>query len=325
MTSDSKITLVFPGQGCQSVGMGQALYAAYPAAREIFDRADEVLGFSISRLCFEGPAEELNDTANTQPAIYTTTMATWAALAPKIEALKPRVACAAGHSLGEFSALAAAGALDFADGLRLVRRRGEAMRDAGAAAPGGMAAIIGLDDETVAEIVAEASATEPASQGSGVWIANYNSPGQVVIAGEGERLNRAMELAKARGARRALPLAVSVACHTPLMAAAADRLGAALAETAIHTPWTPVVSNVTATPLSDPDEIRRALLAQLSSPVRWVESVQAMAADGVTHMLEVGPAAVVTGLSKRIAPDMTLLSVTDAAGIEAFDAGGLGA
>lgn len=322
--SKRRIALVFPGQGCQSVGMGQALYQTYPAAREIFDLADEVLGFSISRLCFEGPAEELNDTANTQPAIYTATMALWAALAPRIEGLKPHVACTAGHSLGEFSALAAAGALDFADGLRLVRRRGEAMRDAGAAAPGGMTAIIGLDDETVAEIVAEASATEPAATGSGVWIANYNSPGQVVIAGEGERLSRAMELAKARGARRALPLAVSVACHTPLMAAAADRLGDALSETTIHRPWAPVVSNVTATPLSEPDEIRAALLAQLSSSVRWVESVRAMVAAGVTHMIEVGPVAVVIGLSKRIAPDMTQLSITDGADIEMFDAGSLG-
>ena len=231
-----------------------------------------------------------------------------------------RVTYLAGHSLGEFTALTAAGALDFEAGLRLVRRRGEAMRAAGAAAPGGMAAIIGLEDDAVADIVAEATEGEDRA-----WIANYNAPGQVVIAGSGGALDRAMALAKAHGARRALPLAVSVACHTPLMAAAAAELGAALAETEFRAPWAPVVSNFGAEPLQDPAAIQQALLRQLSGPVRWVESVQAMAAAGVSHMVEIGPKAVVSGLIKRIAPEMNLLAVSDAAGIDAFNGEELGA
>jgi [acyl-carrier-protein] S-malonyltransferase len=313
------IALVFPGQGCQSVGMGLELAGQSPAARQVFEHANDVLGFDLAGLCFNGPAETLDDTANTQPAIYTASMALWQALAPRLEPHRERVAYLAGHSLGEFSALTAAGALDFEAGLRLVRRRGEAMRDAGAAAPGGMAAIIGLDDAAVAEIASEASGGEDRA-----WIANYNAPGQVVIAGSGPALERAMALAKARGARRALPLAVSVACHTPLMASAAAELGAALADTPFSTPWAPVVSNFAAVPLQDPEAIKGALLQQLSGPVRWVESVQAMAAAGVTHMVEIGPKAVVSGLVKRIAPDVALLAVGDLAGIEALGGEALG-
>ncbi len=309
-----QIALVFPGQGCQSVGMGLELYECSAAAREVFDQANAVLGFDLAELCFRGPAETLDDTANTQPAIYAASMALWRVLEPRLAPYRSRVAYLAGHSLGEFTALTAAGALDFEAGLRLVRRRGEAMRAAGAAAPGGMAAIIGLEDGDVADIVAEATAGEDRA-----WIANYNAPGQVVIAGNGGALDRAMALAKTRGARRALPLAVSVACHTPLMAAAAAELGIALAETEFRAPWAPVVSNVSAEPLADPAAIREALLRQLSGPVRWVESVQAMAAAGVSRMVEIGPKAVVSGLIKRIAPEVNLLAVSDAAGIEAFN------
>ena len=313
------LALVFPGQGCQFVGMGADLCAAYPEARQVYEAADDVLGFSLSSLCFEGPEEELNDTANTQPAIYATTMALWELLSPRLEGARPRIATVAGHSLGEFSALAAAGALDFASGLRLVRRRGEAMRDAGATSPGGMAAIIGLSDEDVESLVAEARGDT-----QDVSVANYNSPGQVVIAGEQAALERALELAKARGAKRAIPLAVSVACHTHFMEAASARLGAALEATTFHRPWAPVVSNVTASASSEPQAIVAALLRQLTSPVRWVESIQAMAGEGVTTMIEVGPRAVVSGLIKRIDGSVKLLSVTDAPGIEAFGLEALG-
>lgn len=311
---DTKIALVFPGQGCQFVGMGKDLYSSYEEARALFDRADEILGFSLSRLCFEGPAERLNDTANTQPAIYTTSMALWAALSPRLGEVEKQIAYTAGHSLGEFAALTAAGALDFGDGLRLVRRRGEAMHDAGEAASGSMAAIIGLEDEEVASIVAEAN-----GGCQGVWIANYNSPGQVVIAGEKGALERAISLAREREAKRAIPLKVSVACHTPLMEAAADRLGAALEETTFQHPTMPVVSNAEAVPLTESQEIKKALLKQLSHPVRWVESVQIMVDGGVGAALEVGPRAVVSGLIRRIHRPLELYRVTDADGIETLD------
>lgn len=316
------IALIFPGQGCQAVGMGAELYRAFSEARAVFDRADEALGLPLTKLCFEGPTEQLNDTANTQPAIYAATMALWAVLEPRLGGTRSAIAFAGGHSLGEFSALAATGALEFEAGLRLVRRRGEAMRDAGATAPGGMAAIIGLSDETVAEIVAEANDAE-AGDSVALWIANYNSPGQVVIAGRQDKLERALELAVARQARKAVPLAVSVACHTPYMRAAAEQLGAALQETTFQRPWVPVVSNAEAKPLSEPSEIKAALLRQLYSPVRWVESVQVMAAAGVTTTLEIGPKAVVSGLIRRIDRSLEQFKVTDRDSLEALDLGAL--
>jgi [acyl-carrier-protein] S-malonyltransferase len=310
------LAIVFPGQGCQSVGMGADVAAAYPEARAVFEAADRALGFSLTELAFEGPAEALNDTANTQPAIYAASMALWRALEPRLDGIRERTACIAGHSLGEFTALAVAGALDLEDGLRLVRCRGEAMRDAGESAPGGMAAIIGLSDEEVGEILAVANDGREA-----VWAANLNAPGQVVIAGEHEALERAMALAKDRGARRALPLDVSVACHTPLMGGAAERLAAALEATTFRRPWAPVVCNALATPVEDPDEIKAALMRQLTSPVRWVESVRAMAKGGVNAMLEVGPRAVVTGLVRRIDGNVALHAVTDRASLEALAKG----
>lgn len=308
---DQKLALVFPGQGAQFVGMGAALYEAFPEARAVFDRADEVLGLPLSRICFEGPAEVLDDTATTQPAIYATSYALWRALVARICQDMPRIGYVAGHSLGEYTALAAAGAISFEDGLRLVRCRGEAMRDAGAAAPGGMAVILGLDDDAVAGVVADAAGD--------VWMANLNAPGQVVIAGEGRALERACGLATERGAKRAQPLAVSVACHTPLMQAAAERLGRALEATPIARAMAPVVSNVTAQPTADPAEIRANLLRQLCEPVRWTDSVRAMAAGGVRVMLEVGPKAVVSGLVKRIDRAIATHAVTSAEEILSLD------
>lgn len=307
------LALVFPGQGSQFVGMGVDLCAEYPEARAVFDRADVALGSSLSRLCFGGPAAELDDTSNTQPAIYTATLALWAVLTPRLAAARRRVAFVAGHSLGEFSALAVAGALDSWDGLVLVRRRGEAMRDAGHTAPGGMLAILGLSDGDVAKIVAEVGARE-----AGVWVANCNAPGQVVVAGTREGLARAADLARERGAKRVVPLAVSVASHTPLMAGAAQTLSQALGAVVLQAPWAPVVSNALAVPLSQPDEIRAALIRQLTSPVRWTESVLSMAASGVKTVLEVGPRSVLCALIKRIAPEIKTLAVTDAPSVRAF-------
>ncbi|NLG49241.1 MAG: ACP S-malonyltransferase [Chloroflexi bacterium] len=311
-TATGQMGLVFPGQGCQFVGMGADVCAAYPEARRVFEQADDTLGFSLSRLCFEGPQEELDETSNTQPAIYVATWALWQIVKARLEPLREHVALAAGHSLGEFTALTVAGALDFEDGVRLVRHRGEAMREAGAQAPGSMAAIIGLDDEVVRALVDEGS------DGHGVWVANYNSPGQVVIAGEQPGVDRVLALARERGAKRALPLAVSVAAHTPLMQGAVERLATVLEQIRLRRPWIPVVSNATATAADDPQAIKEALLRQLSSPVRWVESIQWMGAQGVTSMLEVGPRSVVSGLIKRIVRDVALNSVTDVASVESL-------
>ena len=304
------LAIVFPGQGCQFVGMGSDLCCQFAHARERLEQADDILGLHLSRLCADGPEEILNDTANTQPAIYVTTMILWEALAEQLNGARPRIAMSAGHSLGEYAALTAAGALDFEQGLRLVRERGLAMAEAGNRAPGRMAAIIGLSDEVVHEIMAQVQGEK-----LNVWVANYNSPGQVVIAGCNEGLVRAVELAQERKAKRAIPLAVSVACHTPLMRAAAERLGAALAATEFRAPWIPIVSNATARPVSEPEEIRQALLRQLSSPVRWVESIQNMAKAGVTTMIEVGPKSVVTGLVRRISREMDVLTATDEASL----------
>lgn len=304
----SLLTIVFPGQGCQFVGMGADLCAQFPHARERLQQADDILGFELSRLCAEGPAEELDDTANTQPAIYAITMILWEALAERLDGA--RVAFAAGHSLGEYAALTAAGALDLEQGLRLVRARGLAMREAGNCAPGGMVALIGLNGEAVHEIISLAQA-----DGFCVWVANYNSPSQVVIAGDDAGLARAVELAQERRVKRIIPLAVSVACHTPLMSGAAERLGIVLADTEIREPWAPIVSNATATPLREPEAIRAALLRQLEMPVRWVESVQAMADAGATTMLEVGPKSIVAGLIRRIDSQLNVLGVTDEASL----------
>jgi len=317
--AQGNLAVVFPGQGCQFVGMGADLAEAYPEAKALYEHADDVLGLGLSRLCFEGPEVELNDTANTQPAIYVSSMALWQVLLPRLQDALPNVVFLAGHSLGEFVALAVAGAFSFEDGLKLVRCRGEAMRDAGLVSPGGMVAIIGLGDAALAEVLAEANAGNE----QGVWVANDNSPGQVVIAGEHAALERAMGLAKERQAKRVLPLAVSVACHTPLMAAAARRLDESLKNTPFHKPWVPVVSNALAQPLQEPALIRDALMRQLTSPVRWVESVRAMASAGAQTMLEVGPKSVVAGLVKRIEAAIRVIAVSDRSSLEALDSGAL--
>ena len=297
---------VFPGQGAQSVGMGRDLCDTSAVAREIFELADATLGFALTRLCFEGPEEALTATEHAQPALLTVSVALLAALGDSVDVslvVGRQSSVVAGHSLGEYSALVAAGALDFATALRLVRRRGELMADA---REGGMAAIIGIDEAPLEQICREVSAED-----APVVIANYNSPGQLVISGASAAVERACALAKERGAKRALPLKVSAAFHSPLMRAAAEGLAAAVAQAAIRDARTPVISNVTAEPLTQAAAIRRELIAQVTSPVRWIASVRRMAADGVETFVEIGPGSVLTGLIKRIVPDARLVNVSD--------------
>lgn len=272
--------------------MGKDLLAFSTAAAEVFAQADQVLGFSVSRLCLQGPPEVLNDTAYTQPALLTVSVAALRALEPYLE----RPAFVAGHSLGEFTALVAAGALSFEEALRLVQERGRLMKEAGKHSPGGMAAVIGLDAAQVEQTCAQVRQTT----GGYVGIANNNCPGQVVISGDERSLEAASEAMKATGARKVIRLAVSIAAHSPLMARVAGAFRQALAGAAIQPPEIPVVCNATAGPLTDPVEIREALGRQLTSPVRWADSIRWMIRQGVTRFIEVGPGEVLTGLLRRI-------------------------
>ncbi len=312
MTFDSqKIAFLFPGQGSQRVGMGRDLAETHPLARQTFEEADAVLGFPLSRLMWEGPEAELNDTANTQPALYVHSTAALRVL----RALRPdlRPLYLAGHSLGQFSALTAGGALPFETGLRLVRLRGELMRRAGKSAPGSMAAVLGLEVSVLEAICAQASAA-----GAAVQVANDNCPGQAVLSGERGAVERAVQLAKEAGARRAIPLAVSVAAHSPLMAGIQQEFAAALAEIALIMPDAPVVCNVTARPLESIKEMRANLTAQLTSRVRWRESVEWMGAQGVETFIEVGCGTVLGGLVGRILPEAKTLPFGAPADFAAF-------
>ncbi len=305
-----QVAFVFPGQGSQYVGMGRDLYEAYPEARDLFDEADGILGFPLSRLCFEGPKEELGDTINTQPALLTVSVA----LLQMLESHQLSPSMVAGHSMGEYTALLATGALDFADGLRLVQERGRVMKEAGEQNPGGMAAVLGLEAGTLDEIC------QMANQETGgiVQLANYNSPGQIVISGHKEALGRALELAKEQGARRVIPLAVSIASHSPLMQRAAESFASIVAQVDFHQPRIPIVANVTAAPITTVAEIRRELVEQLTSTVRWVESVQYMMAQRVTTFVEIGPKNVLTGLIRRIDKSVRTVNVGDVESVQAF-------
>jgi len=302
---------LFPGQGSQYVGMGQHLYETCPEARATFDEADEVLGFALSELCFNGPEEILNDTLNTQPAIFVTSVALLRALEGKVPDFM------AGHSLGEYSALVAAGAMDFAAGLRLVRERGRLMKEAGERSPGGMAAVLGLETKVVDEICRQARE----KTGGVIQVANYNSPGQIVISGDFRAQEVALELAKAAGARRVVPLAVSIAAHSPLMACIVDEFRQAVEATEFRMPTVPVVANVSAMPLESIGAIREELVQQLTSPVRWVDSVQYMIGQGVTEFVEVGPKDVLTGLIRRIDRGVQAMNVGDVAGVKSSTEG----
>jgi [acyl-carrier-protein] S-malonyltransferase len=313
MKLDPKTTaFIFPGQGSQIVGMGQDLAAQYPIAKQTFDEADSILGFSLSKLMWSGPDTDLNDTVNTQPALYVHSLASWRTFTHLYPGLKP--AALAGHSLGELSALAAAGAFSFADGLRLVRTRGELMKRAGLAAPGGMAAILGVDIPTLDKVCAEASTPDEIVQ-----VANDNCPGQVVISGAKAAVGRAIAGAKSAGAKRALPLAVSIAAHSPLMASIQEEWNNAVQAAVFNDFSTPVIGNVHAAPFTGATSARADIMAQMGSRVRWTDSVKFMAGQGVTTFVEVGSGTVLGGLVKRIADGVLSLPLgnpQDFAGLE---------
>lgn len=292
----TRYAVLFPGQGSQFVGMGKALAAALPAAAAVFAEADAVLGFDFSALCFAGPEQELNDTANAQPAIFVTSIAAWQALQAMLGSADRPVAIA-GHSLGEYSALVAAGALQFADALRLVRARGLAMRAAGEIAPGGMMAVLGMPRATVAELCARAAQATDAV----VTIANDNCPGQIVIAGDRRGLEAFAALVQEQpGALPPTPLKVSVAPHTPLMQSATASFLAVLAETPIQAPELPVLGNISADWLMTAEAVRQELSEQLTREVRWADSMRRLVDTGVDAVVEVGPGKVLTGLMRVI-------------------------
>ena len=287
------IAYIFPGQGSQSVGMGRDVYEQSAAARAIFDQAQAVLGFDLAQLCFAGPENELTATQNAQPALLTVSVALLAAM--REAGMNEQPAWTAGHSLGEYSALVAAGALEFADALRLVRRRGELMAQAN---EGTMAAVMGLELEPLQTICADVQ-----DLGACV-VANQNAPGQLVISGAVEAVQAASERAKAAGAKRVMPLNVSAAFHSPLMQAAAAGLAETVAITPINDAAIPVIANTTAQPIRTAAEIKHELVAQVTAPVRWIDTIQTLAQHGVTQVVEIGAGSVLTGLVKRIAPDV---------------------
>ena len=300
------LAFLFPGQGSQTVGMGKDLCNRFPIARQVFNEADTGLGFALSELCFNGPLEELTLTANTQPALLTVSYALARVLREEL-GMQPR--WAAGHSLGEFSALVAAGALRFADALRVVRERGLAMQEAVPPGVGSMAAILGLEPSDVDDVC------RIAADGQVVSAANLNGAGQVVIAGDRQAVDRASALAKARGAKRVVPLTVSAPFHCALMRPAAERLERVLASIPVTPLQFPVITNVEATPCTDADRVKALLVRQVVSPVRWQESVQELARLGCTTAVEVGPGRVLSGLVRRIAPQIQCTPAEDVAAL----------
>jgi len=303
--SMSKTALLFAGQGAQTVGMGRDLAAQFPTARSWFDRANAALGYDLAKICFDGPETDLTKTENAQPGIF---LVGWIAF----ELLKERVAglrfhATAGLSLGEFTALAAGGTMSFEDGLRVVRQRGQFMQEACESTRGGMAAIIGLDEAPTREVCVTA----------GVELANLNCPGQIVISGAADKMNQACDLAKAKGAKKALPLPVAGAYHSQLMASTQPKLAAALDQVKIATPSVPVISNVTAQPHGTPSEIHRRLIEQVTSSVRWEDSMRYLLSQGFTRFIELGPGKALSGFMRRIDTNAQMLNVADAASLEA--------
>jgi len=303
MADMTKVAYVFPGQGSQYVGMGRDLYDSFASAKAVFEEADEILGFPLSGLCFEGPEDELRQTINAQPALVTTSLACLQA-AREVGGRNslPLPAFVAGHSLGEYTALAVAGVLDFGDAIYLARERGRLMHEAGQLRPGNMAAIIGLDESLLSEVCRQTDTR----------MANINCPGQIVISGGTESLTQAMELARAKGASRVVPLQVSGAFHTPLMQSAYDGMSAVLAGISFSEPAIPIIGNTGAQPLASTEAIKEELLRQLCNCVQWQRSVEYMVANGVATFIEIGPGRVLGGLIKRISREVTTLNVADA-------------
>ena len=298
MIGGGKVAYVFPGQGSQWVGMGRDLYSSSPQARKVFEEADSTLGFPLSQLCFEGPEEMLRQTVNAQPAILAVSIA-YLRASPRLQDRDNAPAFLAGHSLGEYTALVAAQVLDFTDAIYLASERGRLMQEAGEKAPGGMAAILGLDEASVNDIC----------QPTGTQIANINCPGQIVISGSTQALAQAIELAKTKGARRAIPLQVSGAFHTPLMQSAVEGLSQVISRVAFHEPLIPIVANTTAQPITDAEAVKDELLNQLCHCVQWQRSIEYMIEEGVSTFIEIGPGQVLTGLIKRIDKDVQALSI----------------
>lgn len=301
----SKTALLFAGQGAQVVGMGKDLVGNFPSARAWFDRANAALGYDLTSICFNRPDSELTKTENAQPGIFLVSWVTFQLLKERVPSLQFQAT--AGLSLGEFTALTAAGAMSFEDGLRVVRQRGRFMQEACDVTQGGMAAVIGLDEAPTREVCAEA----------GVVLANLNCPGQLVISGEADRIEKACDLAKAKGARRAIPLPVAGAYHSPLMASAQPKLQSELASAKIAAPVVQVISNVTAQPHGSPDQISARLVEQVTSSVRWEESMRYLLAQGFTRFIELGPGTALSGFMKRIDKNAQMLNVTDTASLDA--------
>lgn len=301
----SKTALLFAGQGAQVVGMGQDLAALFPTAKTWFDRANAAVGYDLTSICFNGPEADLTKTENAQPGIFLVSWVAFELLKERVPTLK--FEATAGLSLGEFTALTAAGAMSFEDGLRVVRQRGRFMQEACDVTKGGMAAVIGLDEAPTREVCAAA----------GVVLANLNCPGQLVISGAAENIGKACELAKAKGAKRAIPLPVAGAYHSPLMASAQPKLQAELAKAKLTAANVPVISNVTSQPHAAPDQIALRLVEQVTSSVRWEESMRFLLAQGYTRFIELGPGAALSGFMKRINKEVQMLNVADGASLEA--------
>ncbi len=325
----TQVAFLFPGQGSQTVGMGADIFETSPAARRVFESADEALGIALSDLCFHGPDDVLRETINAQPAIVTVSLALLAALQ---EALNERTASwssplapsfTAGHSVGEYAALVVSGAMQLKDALPLVRERGRLMHHEGTVCPGGMAAVIGMDEGSLEAVCQEAIAQsvtnlpKDAHPGQGrVIIANFNAPGQIVISGERGALSVAMELAKARGAKRVIPLPVSGAFHSPVMQPAAAGLAQAIEQTEVHDATIPLIGNIHALPLTEAQALREELAQQIAASVQWIRTIEYLVGVGVTTFLEIGPGQTLAGMVKRIAKGVTTLNISSAADIE---------